>query len=150
MRKDKSKTDNMHSFSGSKYRQMQKTRKPASRCRLPVCIFSYRPLNPAGVQRSIEQSKRFSPIRLRLQVPHLPQQHFVCSHQTIVCCRQTIVCSHQTIVCSHQTIVCCHQTKTKGAKAAAYGIESKRYARLHHRRTHFSFVLPSQKYLLVY
>jgi len=59
----------MHGFSEAKSRQMQKTHKPASRCRLPVCIFSHRPLNPAGVQRSIEQSKRFSPIRLRLQVP---------------------------------------------------------------------------------
>ena len=93
----------MHGFSEAKSRQMQKTRKPASRCRLPVCIFSHRPLNPAGVQRSIEQSKRFSPIRLRLQVPHLPPQRFVCSHQTIVCCRQTIVCSHQTMVCCRQT-----------------------------------------------
>ena len=157
MRKDKSKTDNMHSFSGSKYHQMQKTRKPASRDGLPVCIFSRRPLSPADVQRSIERPRRFSSILLRFQVPHRPPLRFVCSHQTIVCCRQTIVCSHQTIVCSHQTIVCCHQTivcshqtKTKGAKAAAYGIESKRYALLHHRRTYFSLVLPSQKYLLVY
>ena len=93
----------MHGFSEAKSRQMQKTRKPASRYRLPVCIFSHRPLNPAGVQRSIEQSKRFSPIRLRLQVPHLPPLRFVCSHQTIVCCRQTIVCSHQTMVCCRQT-----------------------------------------------
>ena len=93
----------MHGFSEAKSRQMQKTRKPASRYRLPVCIFSYRPLNPAGVQRSIEQARRFSPIRLRLQVPHLPPQRFVCSHQTIVCCRQTIVCSHQTMVCCRQT-----------------------------------------------
>ena len=59
----------MHGFSEAKSRQMQKTRKPASRCRLPVCIFSYRPLNPAGVQRSIERPRRFSPIRLRLQIP---------------------------------------------------------------------------------
>ena len=93
----------MHGFSEAKSRQMQKTRKPASRCRLPVCIFSHRPLNPAGVQRSIEQPRRFSSIRLRLQVPHLPPLRFVCSHQTIVCCRQTIVCSHQTMVCSRQT-----------------------------------------------
>ena len=93
----------MHGFSEAKSRQMQKTRKPASRYRLPVCIFSHRPLNPAGVQRSIEQPRRFSSIRLRLQVPHLPQQRFVCSHQTIVCCRQTIVCSHQTMVCCRQT-----------------------------------------------
>ena len=103
MRKDKSKTDNMHSFSGSKYRQMQKTRKPASRDGLPVCIFSRRPLSPAGVQRSIERPRRFSSILLRFQVPHRPPQRFVCSHQTIVCCRQTIVCSHQTMVCCHQT-----------------------------------------------
>ena len=89
LRKDKSKTHNMHGFSEAKSRQMQKTRKPASRSRLPVCIFSYRPLNPAGVQRSIEQPRRFSSIRLRLQVPHLPQLRFVCSHQTMVCCRQT-------------------------------------------------------------
>ncbi|MCG2651051.1 hypothetical protein JJE64_06510 [Alloprevotella tannerae] len=59
----------MHGFSEAKSRQMQKTRKPASRCRLPVCIFSHRPLNLAGVQRSIEHPRRFSPIRLRLQVP---------------------------------------------------------------------------------
>ncbi|WP_296088484.1 hypothetical protein [uncultured Alloprevotella sp.] len=59
----------MHSFSGSKYRQMQKTRKPASRDGLPVCIFSRRPLSPAGVQRSIERPRRFSSILLRLQVP---------------------------------------------------------------------------------
>ena len=94
----------MHGFSEAKSRQMQKTHKPASRCRLPVCIFNYRPLNPAGVQRSIEQARRFSSIRLRLQVPHLPPLRFVCSHQTIVCCRQTIVCSHQTMVCCRQTI----------------------------------------------
>ena len=100
----------MHGFSEAKSRQMQKTRKPASRYRLPVCIFSHRPLNPAGVQRSIEQPRRFSSIRLRLQVPHLPQQRFVCSHQTIVCCRQTIVCSHQTMVC-------CRQTKKRRAKS---------------------------------
>ena len=93
----------MHGFSEAKSRQMQKTRKAASRYRLPVCIFSYRPLNPAGVQHSIEQARRFSSIRLRLQVPHLPPQRFVCSHQTIVCCRQTIVCSHQTMVCCRQT-----------------------------------------------
>ena len=93
----------MHGFSEAKSRQMQKTRKPASRCRLPVCIFSHRPLNLANVQRSIEHPRRFSSIRLRLQVPHLPQQRFVCSHQTIVCCRQTIVCSHQTMVCCRQT-----------------------------------------------
>ena len=93
----------MHGFSEAKSRQMQKTRKPASRCRLPVCIFSYRPLNPASVQRSIEHLRCFSSIRLRLQVPHLPPQRFVCSHQTIVCCRQTIVCSHQTMVCCRQT-----------------------------------------------
>ena len=103
MRKDKSKTDNMHSFSGSKYRQMQKTRKPASRDGLPVCIFSRRPLSPAGVQRSIERPRRFSSILLRFQVPHRPPLRFVCSHQTIVCCRQTIVCSHQTMVCCRQT-----------------------------------------------
>ena len=145
MRKDKSKTHNMHGFSEAKSRQMQKTHKPASRDGLPVCIFSRRPLSPAGVQRSIERPRRFSSILLRFQVPHRPQQRFVCSHQTIVCCRQTIVCSHQTIVCSHQTIVCCHQTKTKGTKAAAYGVESKRYALLHHRRTHFSLALPSPK-----
>ena len=96
----------MHGFSEAKSRQMQKTRKPASRGRLPVCIFSYRPLNPAGVQRSIERPRRFSPIRLRLQAPHLPPQRFVCSHQTIVCC-------HQTIVCSHQKMVCCRQTTKK-------------------------------------
>ena len=93
----------MHGFSEAKSRQMQKTRKPASRYRLPVCIFSHRPHNPAGVQRSIKRPRRFSPIRLRLQVPHLPPLRFVCSHQTIVCCRQTIVCSHQTMVCCRQT-----------------------------------------------
>ncbi len=93
----------MHGFSEAKSRQMEKTRKPASRDGLPVCIFSRRPLSPASIQRSIEQPRRFSSIRLRLQVPHLPQQRFVCSHQTIVCCRQTIVCSHQTMVCSLQT-----------------------------------------------
>ena len=93
----------MHGFSEAKSRQMQKTRKPASRCRLPVCIFSHRPLNLAGVQRSIEHPRRFLLIRLRLQVLHLPQLRFVCSHQTIVCCRQTIVCSHQTMVCCRQT-----------------------------------------------
>ena len=93
----------MHGFSEAKSRQMQKTHKPASRDGLPVCIFNRRPLSPAGVQRSIERPRRFSSIRLRLQVPHRPPQRFVCSHQTIVCCRQTIVCSHQTMVCCRQT-----------------------------------------------
>ena len=93
----------MHGFSEAKSRQMQKTHKPASRNGLPVYIFSRRPLSPAGVQRSIERPRRFSSILLRLQVPHLPPPHFVCSHQTIVCCRQTIVCSHQTMVCCRQT-----------------------------------------------
>ena len=103
MRKDKSKTHNMHGFSEAKSRQMQKTRKPASRDGLPVCIFSRRPLSPAGVQRSIERPRRFSSILLRFQVPHRSPQRFVCSHQTIVCCRQTIVCYHQTMVCCRQT-----------------------------------------------
>ncbi|MCG2651565.1 hypothetical protein JJE64_09195 [Alloprevotella tannerae] len=90
-----------------------------------------------------------SELKLNNQPDHSPYPPSDAGHR-FVCCRQTIVCSHQTIVCSHQTIVCCHQTKTKGAKAAAYGVESNRYALLHHRRTHLSLTLSSRKYLLVY
>ena len=93
----------MHGFSEAKSRQMQKTHKPASRCRLPVCIFSHRPLNPPAFSAASSSQSAFHRSGSAFKSPHLPPQRFVCSHQTIVCCRQTIVCSHQTMVCCRQT-----------------------------------------------